>query len=52
MHWGPEWVSGGVNRRTLGAIDPVSRQPEPEHVRSRSGTRTGERRLDAVQAAL
>jgi assimilatory nitrate reductase catalytic subunit len=31
MHWGPEWVSGGVNRLTLGALDPVSKQPELKH---------------------
>jgi assimilatory nitrate reductase catalytic subunit len=31
MHWGPEWVAGGVNRLTLPAIDPVSKQPELKH---------------------
>jgi assimilatory nitrate reductase catalytic subunit len=31
MHWGPEWLAGGVNRLTLPALDPVSRQPELKH---------------------
>ncbi|RPH43479.1 MAG: nitrate reductase [Burkholderiales bacterium] len=31
MHWGPEWLRGGVNGLTLGAIDPVSKQPELKH---------------------
>jgi assimilatory nitrate reductase catalytic subunit len=31
MHWGPEWLSGGVNRLTLPVTDPVSRQPELKH---------------------
>lgn len=31
MHWGPEWLRGGVNRLTLPAIDPVSKQPELKH---------------------
>ncbi len=40
MHWGEEYVSGrtisgkrtyGVNNLTLGAIDPVSKQPELKH---------------------
>ena len=31
MHWGPEWTRGGVNLLTIGAIDPVSRQPELKH---------------------
>ena len=31
MHWGPEFVSGGVNLLTNKAFDPVSRQPELKH---------------------
>ena len=31
MHWGPEFVSGGINRLTSKAFDPVSRQPELKH---------------------
>ncbi|MBL8381486.1 MAG: molybdopterin-dependent oxidoreductase [Burkholderiales bacterium] len=31
MHWGAEFVRGGVNRLTSRALDPVSRQPELKH---------------------
>ena len=31
MHWGPEFVAGGVNILTNKANDPVSRQPELKH---------------------
>ena len=31
MHWGPELLAGGVNRLTIAATDPVSRQPELKH---------------------
>jgi assimilatory nitrate reductase catalytic subunit len=31
MHWGPEFLAGGVNRLTIAATDPVSRQPELKH---------------------
>ena len=31
MHWGPEFVAGGVNLLTSKAYDPVSRQPELKH---------------------
>ncbi len=31
MHWGPEYLEGGVNRLTLPALDPHSRQPELKH---------------------
>jgi assimilatory nitrate reductase catalytic subunit len=31
MHWGSEFVSGGVNRLTTGAFCPQSKQPELKH---------------------
>ncbi|MBL8380264.1 MAG: molybdopterin-dependent oxidoreductase [Burkholderiales bacterium] len=31
MHWGSEFVSGGINTLTQSAIDPVSKQPELKH---------------------
>jgi assimilatory nitrate reductase catalytic subunit len=31
MHWGSEFVTGGVNLLTSKAVDPVSRQPELKH---------------------
>jgi assimilatory nitrate reductase catalytic subunit len=31
MHWGVEFLSGGVNRLTTGALCPQSKQPELKH---------------------
>ncbi|MFY9509552.1 MAG: (2Fe-2S)-binding protein, partial [Rubrivivax sp.] len=31
MHWGPEFVSGGINQLTTGAFCPQSKQPELKH---------------------
>ncbi|HWA38021.1 MAG TPA: nitrite reductase small subunit NirD [Burkholderiales bacterium] len=31
MHWGRRFLGRGVNELTLGALDPVSRQPELKH---------------------
>jgi assimilatory nitrate reductase catalytic subunit len=31
MHWGEEFLSGGVNRLTTGALCPQSKQPELKH---------------------
>ncbi|MCE2660233.1 MAG: molybdopterin-dependent oxidoreductase [Rubrivivax sp.] len=31
MHWGSEWVAGGVNALTSRAVCPQSRQPELKH---------------------